>query len=354
VSWQGIEGHDEIRRYFEQAIGNGRLAHAYLFSGPPGIGKRRFALALAKTLLCRVVPASQMAPCGECLDCREVEAGIHPDLILAHRPEESVEFPIDVVRDVVIRGLSLKPDRGSYKVAILDDADDFNVYAANALLKTLEEPPVCSLLILISTSPHHLPPTLVSRCHLIWFQPLPEEILARVLLQQGAATDLDEARSYARLAEGSVALAQAFADPKLRQCRDRLWHALAQAAAGLPELWDLATEIGESGSAADRRQRVRSLLRLALAFLRAAAQVAAGAPPPAGLKEPQRLMVERIAKTVPLEQLLRMIDRTLLADYHNERRVQQTLLLEAWATAVTDLAAEATVASAQPPERRRL
>src|SRR5207248_2092828 len=92
-----------------------------------------------------------LAACDACDACRDVESGTHPDYFRAGRPDDALELPIEVVRELC-RGLGLKPARGSRKIAVLDDADDLNAYAANSFLKTLEEPPPGSVLILVGTS----------------------------------------------------------------------------------------------------------------------------------------------------------------------------------------------------------
>src|SRR5579883_1340364 len=138
VSWQRIRGHDAVVRAFDGVVRSGRLAHAYLFTGPSGVGKRLFAGELAKALLCEAPPGPGLQACDACDACLQVEAGTHPDLITAGLPEDNLEVPIEVIR-TLCRGLALKPARGRCKVAILDDADDLNEAAANCFLKTLEE-----------------------------------------------------------------------------------------------------------------------------------------------------------------------------------------------------------------------
>src|SRR5262249_24501786 len=117
-------------RSFADVVRRGRLGHAYLFAGPRGVGKKLFATELGKTLLCERTDGN-FEPCDQCRSCIQVAAQTHPDLILAGRPEDKVEFPIEVIREVSYQ-LALKPARGGYKIAILDDADDFNDASANA------------------------------------------------------------------------------------------------------------------------------------------------------------------------------------------------------------------------------
>src|SRR5205807_4346929 len=129
--------------------------------GPSGVGKRLFAEELAKALLCESPNRPRLEACDRCPACLQVAAGTHPDYFVAGRPEESLELPIDVVRELC-HSLGLKPARGHGKVAIVDDADDLNDAAANCFLKTLEEPPPRSVLLLIGTSAERQLPTIVS------------------------------------------------------------------------------------------------------------------------------------------------------------------------------------------------
>src|SRR5262249_30749997 len=142
---------DALIEGFRRAVGRGRLAHAYLFTGPTGVGKRLFAVELARALLCEASPGALEA-CGRCPSCLLMGAGNHPDFAVAVRPPEALEFPIELMRSVCA-GFSLRPARGRGKVVVIDDADDLNEESANCFLKTLEEPPPRSVLILIGSQP---------------------------------------------------------------------------------------------------------------------------------------------------------------------------------------------------------
>ena len=153
-----------------QARRTGRLPHAVLLSGPPGVGKRDFATLLTQLLLCEVSGDHDL-PCGTCRGCRLFLAGGHPDFRLVERPEDKSTISVDQVRELTT-ALTLKAQYAASKVVIVAEAGDMNINASNALLKTLEEPPPDSVLVLVSAREHALPATIRSRCQRYFF-PLP-------------------------------------------------------------------------------------------------------------------------------------------------------------------------------------
>ena len=198
--WGKIQGHDRMAQAFENLVQKGRLAHAYLFCGPAGIGKRMFADELGKALLCERA-GEKLVACGQCPACLQVAAGSHPDFFCACRPEESLEVPIETIRELC-SGFGLKSARGHGRIAILDDADDLNDASANCFLKTLEEPPPRSLLLLIGTSADRQLPTIRSRCQVVTFAPLADE-LVRGVLQEKGITDSAALDRLVRFGQGS-------------------------------------------------------------------------------------------------------------------------------------------------------
>src|SRR5205807_8930530 len=182
---------------------------------------------LAKALLCETPRGERLEACDHCPACAQVTAGTHPDHFVAGRPEESLELPISVMREFCHQ-FALKSARGQGKVAILDDADDLNEEAANCFLKTLEEPPPRSVLLLIGTSPDRQLSTIVSRCQVVHFSPLPEDLVAELLKTQGVE-DAQLVGRLARMSGGSVGQALALADPALWQFRATLLAQLCQA-----------------------------------------------------------------------------------------------------------------------------
>lgn len=216
-------GHDRIVQALRHARGRGRLGHALLFLGPEGVGRETCARALAAGLLCDADTVAPPFGCGECRACRRVMQGGHPDLQwlmpeaeaaarglleVDGKRQPSREIRVAQVRDLT-RTMRMKPYEGRARVALVLEAHRMNANAANALLKTLEEPGEHSLLIL--TAPHEraVLPTIASRCQRITFGPLPEAIVRAVLERLGVG----DAAERANLANGSVADALRL-DPK--------------------------------------------------------------------------------------------------------------------------------------------
>jgi DNA polymerase-3 subunit delta' len=336
VAWKRVRGHDSLIQIFEQAVRRGRLAHAYLFSGPPGVGKRLFAIELAKALLCENPPAGRLEACDHCPSCVQIEAGTHPDFLAAGLPEGKHEWPIEQMREV-LNAFALKPARGKGKVAVLDDADDFNEESANCFLKTLEEPPPRSLLILIGTSPELQLATIVSRCQVVRFAPLPEPLVADLLRQQGIE-DPALVHRIARLSGGSPGRARALADPDLWAFRSTLLQALTAApidSVSLAQKWTrFAEEAGKESSA--QRQRAALTVHLLIEFLRDALAVDVGHRP--RLEDPEDLRaLEAVRRRVDPDRLLQLLERCLEADAQLARYVQLVLVLEALADAIGTL-----------------
>jgi DNA polymerase-3 subunit delta' len=344
LSWKRVRGHEAQAQAFDRIVRSGRLGHAYLFAGRSGIGKRLFADELAKSLLCEGRDGSRLEACDHCAACAQATAGTHPDLFVAGRPEDSLEMPIEVVRELC-HSFALKSARGRGKVAILDDADDLNEAAANCFLKTLEEPPPRSVLILIGTSPDRQLPTIVSRCQVIPFAPLPPALVTTLLGEHGLEDDRLIER-LVRLCKGSPGQALALADPALWEFRRTLIDALAQSpfdSVALAQAWTRFVEEAGKESAAQRR-RAGQVLHLLIEFLNAALSLSVGRPP--DLPEPEDVPVlqDLVMRTSP-EQLLAILERCLDGDSQIDRRVQLVLVLEALVDALRGVSSRAGISA---------
>jgi DNA polymerase-3 subunit delta' len=333
MSWQRVAGHDSQVQAFTQARRRGRLAHAYLFVGPSGVGKRLFAHELAKTLLCEAMPLEGMPEnrawqaCDHCPACLLVEAGTHPDFFQVGRPEEKNIIPIDTMKELC-QGFALTSARGRGKVAILDDADDLDTAGANAFLKTLEEPPPRSVFILVGTSADRQFATIVSRCQVVRFPPLPEGKVIE-LLRQHDIEDETMLPRLARMSGGSPGQALALADPGLWEMRRILLEGLSRPQPNPVELADKWNEfVEEAGKEASmQRKQAALVLRLLVEFFHDAVTVSCGGA--ARFNEPDEMKwVQELLKRADTERLLAMIERCMEADGQLDRYVQVSLVVE--------------------------
>ncbi|MEI8011976.1 MAG: DNA polymerase III subunit delta' [Candidatus Omnitrophota bacterium] len=186
----------------------GRLGHAYLFMGPRGIGKHETALALASRINC--LKAGLGGTACDCASCRKITAGNHPDIFVVEKAPDKAFITIDQMRWITER-LGFRALEGRVKCAIVRDADLVNEAAANALLKTLEEPSADTVLILTSALPQALPATLRSRCQAVRFPALANDVLAQCLKSRYDMPS-DDAAALAAFGQGSPGRAAALGD----------------------------------------------------------------------------------------------------------------------------------------------
>lgn len=267
--WAGIVGQPSAVALLQRAVTTDRVAHAYAFVGPSGVGRRLAALALAQACLCAG------RGCGDCGACRRVAAGRHPDCHLVapttpkDNPRGAATLRIEQVR-ALMHDAALAPFEGPRKVFILDDADRLTLPAAQALLKTLEEPPPRTHLVLVLTHPRALPPTVLSRCQRVRFQPLGAAALGQLLAARGR--DPDDGPLLARLCQGQAGLALG---TDLAELRARRTAALELLDTPLP---GLAARLDEARVDRDR-PNVATLLEVYWLWYRDALCLAAGGAP---------------------------------------------------------------------------
>jgi DNA polymerase-3 subunit delta' len=200
-----IIGHEAVVASLSHALKAHTVSHAYIFEGEQGIGKKTLAKAFAKAANCEGEADSQGAACA-CLSCRVFESGNHPDTFWV-KGTNKASIGADDVRDQIVAPMSVKPFRYRYKIFITDNAHDLTPAAQNALLKTIEEPAPYGLFLFLTRHTHTLLPTVLSRCVTHRLKPLPDEWV------QGALSGLpaDKAAFFAKLAHGSIGLAQRLA-----------------------------------------------------------------------------------------------------------------------------------------------
>lgn len=207
-------GQDTLLRRLAKESATGRFAHAYLFEGKPGTGKTTLARALAARFLC-ANPQADGDACGVCKSCHMLAGDNHPDYLELPRDPAELRLGRFVQRESatetvehqpLLPFLRLKPVEGVGRVACIPDAERMRSEAANAFLKTLEEPPGRTLILLTVNTRDRLPATIVSRCRRMNVQPLPRDVLAREITARGIAAGA-EAEELAQTAEGSLGLA---------------------------------------------------------------------------------------------------------------------------------------------------
>ncbi|MCE5268777.1 MAG: DNA polymerase III subunit delta' [Planctomycetaceae bacterium] len=340
MSWHGIEGHDEVVEEFRRALRRGRLASSFLFAGPAGIGKRTFALKLAQAMLCQARPEDALDPCGQCPSCVQAAAGTHPDIAMVAKPADRAFIPLELLigerehrrREGLCHEIGLRPYLGGRKIALIDDADYLNAEAANALLKTLEEPPPQSVLILIGTTPAKQLPTIRSRCQLIRFRPLPTEVVSRLLVAKGLVEDGTAADRLAQYSEGSVQRALELSDAGLWTFRNTLYQRLSEPMLDSVRLAQgVATFVDEAGKEASaRRARLRQVVAFAADFYRELMRAQCGSALTADRE--LREHVDRAMQRGPGDRqaTLARLDRCLDASAQIDRNANQATLIECW------------------------
>ncbi len=199
MSFNDIIGQRLAVELIKRAIAEERIAHAYLFIGPDGVGKSHLAKIFAKSLNCE---SKNLDPCDECVSCKKIEANIHPDVGWVYPEGKSLQIKIYSIRQIS-QALALKPYEGRAKVYIIDKADHMTEESANCLLKTLEEPPNDSTLILLASNISRLYPTIISRCQKIPFYPLSEEAIRSEVMRR-FDIDAKRAKYISRFSEGRL------------------------------------------------------------------------------------------------------------------------------------------------------
>jgi DNA polymerase-3 subunit delta' len=199
MSFHDIYGHEKQIGILQKALTQKRIGHVYLFSGIPAVGKKTLAGEFAKALNCEKEDALHDS-CGECLSCRKIKQGSHPDVFSVEAEGQFIR--INAIREIQEQ-MKFKPLEARWRVFVIDNADKMNDQAANALLKTLEEPPPANILILVTARPYSMPSTIISRCRHMRFNPLSNAAVAQYLIDR-MGLDRHKALLLAGLSGGSL------------------------------------------------------------------------------------------------------------------------------------------------------
>lgn len=309
--------------------GGGKLRHAYLFTGPEGVGRRTLAIRFAQALNCPS-PPEQGGFCGVCRDCRQIQSLVQPDLSLLLPEAGHKDILIDQVRGLQ-HTLALSPYAAAYRIALLPDFQRATTQAANALLKTLEEPPDKVILLLTANAPEGLLPTIVSRCEVIRLRPASISS-TQAYLQTEKGVLAEKARLMAHISGGRVGAAIRMAeDPTtLSRRREHLDAMLGLLPARHHERFKLAANLVKPWDQA--RQNLGEVLPIWLSFWRDVFMMSAGGSLPlvnvdlaAQIDQAaSQVSAERArALVVAHEQALRQLDA-----YANVQLLAETLLLQ--------------------------
>ena len=203
MSFKDIYGHEKQIKVLQTAISRDRIAHAYLFYGAEGVGKKTVAEVFANALNCKIGQDSLDA-CDVCPSCLKIDHGNHPDVITIRAQGQFIR--IQEIRELQEQ-MKFSPFEGGKRIFIIGDADKMNIASANAILKTLEEPSASNILILITSRPHQLPATVLSRCQQVRFNPLRRETIVSFLVSK-LSLDSKSAQLIALSSGGSIGKAR--------------------------------------------------------------------------------------------------------------------------------------------------
>jgi DNA polymerase-3 subunit delta' len=310
MALEDVPGQERAAAVLMAALESGRLAHAYLFVGPGGVGRLAMARELASILLCQERGTRR---CGACRSCRSFEAGSHPDYHEEGVPEGKQELPIRLVQTLQDHAF-VKPVLAPRRVFVLKDAEKMNLESANCFLKTLEEPPGGSCFILIATGLRNVPQTVVSRCQIIRFIGLPLEGVEQVLRSSGV--DGDDAWWLARRCWGSPGLALRLKEAGLHLVNRDLTGELLTLSPG--EAYGLTDQLSDqaddtAASRPEAREALQELLECAAVLYR---DLAALAVAPGRVELFNKALGDRLGEAVsqrPAEFFIECADRAFEA-----------------------------------------
>ena len=315
MAFADIVGHERVVEVLRRSIRTGKTAHAYIFEGPIGCGRKKTALTLIQALFCKTAVDDA---CGVCPSCRKVTGGNHGDIHFVEPLPDKRDISIDQLRELQ-RGLALRPYEAPRKTCIVEPAERMNVFSANSFLKTLEEPPGNALIILLTENSDMLLPTIRSRCQLIRFAALSPEHVAQLLEQNGM--DRTSADQLSQMSAGSMQRALELDNDSLSVRRELLLKHLS----GL-NLDHIMTVFNASEELGGNREETLGTLDMLLSFYRDMIHLAVGHPEI--INTSIRATLEHIAAGLNLEQTLQLTDDILETRRSVQRNANVKLALD--------------------------
>lgn len=344
--WSEVINQSRAKEVLNRGISQDRVAHAYLFYGPDGVGKRAVALAFAQSLQCL---NEEKRPCNECNACRKVSRMLHPDVHLLFpypndadpadigmrikRLGENPYVPVDYVRrpsltdstkvsnkqaiytvarinEDLRRAMSFKPVEGRYKITILTDVEAMRQEAANAFLKLLEEPGPATLFVLITSRPDKVLPTITSRCQQLRFDPLSNQDIEEALVQR-MGLEANKASTLSRMANGSYTRALDLADnEELLESRQLILEYLRFSyTQNTDKLSDVIEQLNALG-----RERLKGVLLLMISWIRDLMLFRTVGDDTLMINLDQKESIERFCNNVPdanIEAMVHMVEESI-------------------------------------------
>ena len=334
--WSDIRGQERPKEILERALETGRVHHAYLFAGLRGVGKYTTALAFAAIVNCEERDTETFRDmCGTCRSCRKIDQGIHPDIVTVAPEGNSSRIKIEQIRDIQ-ESATKQPHEARYRIVLIDGAHAMTTEAANALLKTLEEPSTRMRLVLVTDQAHRLLETIISRCQELRFSGLETtDVLAVLRSELESSDDIDDVPSddvlelAASYGEGSVGRSvEIVASGMLAQRRELIESILDLPANRTAPLIDLAEDLGRGNDDLDDQLDVLKLFFRDLMLFKSTGQT------DRLVNRDLQDLVEKHADAFSVTELTDTLDELLEAQQLIDRQVNPQFVLEDLLTTV--------------------
>ncbi|MFP4500241.1 MAG: DNA polymerase III subunit gamma/tau [Candidatus Hydrogenedentota bacterium] len=354
--FEDVVGQEHVTRTLKNAIGAGRIHHAFLFIGSRGIGKTTTARILAKALNCLEADAPTADPCGVCANCTSIGAGNNIDVIEIDGASNNSVEDVREIREHI----RMVPTNGRYKIYIIDEVHQLSTSAFNALLKTLEEPPPHGVFILATTEAHKIPATIVSRCQRFDFRRVAigriVALLRTICEKENRQTSDEALQAIARAAEGGVRDAESILDQLMSYCGQEITfqdvydvlglvdrHVLQNLTSAIlekdiPRQLEAVEEVAAGGK--DLSQFVQELLQH---FRNLVVVKTGSADTLLALPESERTVLEEQAQRFTLTQLIRLVEQFAELTAGFDSQIAQRIALEALLIRTSKVGVDMTV-----------